>query len=207
MAQLSDRSDRHYQSHMRVGSHLAAYQAMLGGSHSPLMSRHPTCGDRCTEWLHGVLSAPCSTEAKHGSVDVTEQAWTAVGRLRDGLTDAGWYDHPQALADACTASTCPISSRLPWADGSHAYGPRQVQETISVRQRGGGVGSSEASVLRAKSSGCTGIIEGVALVEGGARKERLEFPGGAFQGQPPPDPPQALLLGRRVAWRSGWEPL
>ena len=51
------------------------------------------------------------------------------------------------------------------------------------------------------------IIEGVALVEGGARKERLEFPGGAFQGQPPPDPPQALLLGRRVAWRSGWEPL
>ena len=34
---------------------------------------------------------------------------------------------------------------------SHAYGPRQVQETISVRQRGGGVGSSEASVLRAKS--------------------------------------------------------
>ena len=151
MAQLSDRSDRHYQSHMRVGSHLAAYQAMLGGSHSPLMSRHPTCGDRCTEWLHGVLSAPCSTEAKHGSVDVTEQAWTAVGRLRDGLTDAGWYDHPQALADACTASTCPISSRLPWADGSHAYGPRQVQETISVRQRGGGVGSSEASVLRAKS--------------------------------------------------------
>ena len=116
MAQLSDRSDRHYQSHMRVGSHLAAYQAMLGGSHSPLMSRHPTCGDRCTEWLHVVLSAPCSTEAKHGSVDVTEQAWTAVGRLRDGLTDAGWYDHPQALADACTASTCPISSRLPWAD-------------------------------------------------------------------------------------------
>ena len=150
MAQLSDRSDRHYQSHMRVGSHLAAYQAMLGGWHSPLMSRHAVTDAQsgCTV----VLSAPCSTEAKHGSVDVTEQAWTAVGRLRDGLTDAGWYDHPQALADACTASTCPISSRLPWADGSHAYGPRQVQETISVRQRGGGVGSSEASVLRAKCS-------------------------------------------------------
>ena len=113
-----------------------------------LTSHVATCSDRCTEWLHVVLSAPCSTEAKHGSVDVTEQAWTAVGRLRDGLTDAGWYDHPQALADACTASTCPISSRLPWADDSHAYGPRQVQETISVRQRGGGVGSSEASVLR-----------------------------------------------------------
>ena len=50
--------------------------------------------------------------------------------------------------------------------------------------------------LRARSAVC--IIEGVALVEGGARKERLEFPGGAFQGQPPPDPPQALLLGGRV---------
>ena len=49
------------------------------------------------------------------------------------------------------------------------------------------------------------IIEGVALVEGGARKERLEFPGGAFQGQPPPDPPQALLLGEECRQRSWLE--
>ena len=43
-----------------------------------------------------------------------------------------------------------------------------------------------ARVPRIEAALKTVIIEGVALVEGGARKERLEFPGGAFQGQPPP---------------------
>ena len=144
MTQLSDHSDSHYQSRPcgQPSSGIPSYAGRV-----ELTSHVATCGDRCTEWLHVVLSAPCSTEAKHGSVDVAEQAWSAVGRLRDGLTDAGWCDHPQALADACTASTCPISCRLPWADGPHTYGPRQVQEAISVLQRGGGVGSSDASVL------------------------------------------------------------
>ena len=113
MTQLSDRYDRYHQSRAcgQPSSGIPSYAGRV-----ELTSHVATCSDRCTEWLHVVLSAPCSTEAKDGSVDVAEQAWSAVGRLRDGLTDAGWCDHPQALADACTASTCPISSRLPWAD-------------------------------------------------------------------------------------------
>ena len=42
------------------------------------------------------------------------------------------------------------------------------------------------------------IIEGVALVEGGARKERLEFPGGVIPRPAPPGPPPGLAFGEEV---------
>ena len=102
LTQLSDHSDKHYQSRAcgQPSSGIPSYAGRV-----ELTSHVATCGDRCTEWLHLVLSAPCSTEAKPGSVDVAQQAWSAVGRLRGGLTDARLGGHAHALADACTAST------------------------------------------------------------------------------------------------------
>ena len=43
------------------------------------------------------------------------------------------------------------------------------------------------------------LIEGVALVEGGARREQLEFPGGGLPRPAPPGPPRPRFWGESVA--------